>query len=63
MITLAKNKPISLDDLDLKMLLVEAHKKGQEELFFIVPFITKVLESCYASTVRLFSFLFIKLVN
>lgn len=51
MITLAKNKPILLDDIDLKMLLVEAFNKGVQELLFTVPFIAKVLESCAKSKV------------
>ncbi|XP_050542433.1 CCR4-NOT transcription complex subunit 1-like [Daktulosphaira vitifoliae] len=51
MITLAKNKPILLDDIDLKMLLVEAYNKGHQELLFTVPFIAKILESCAKSKV------------
>lgn len=51
MITLAKNRPILLDDIDLKMLLVEAYNKGHQELLFIVPFIAKILESCAKSKV------------
>ncbi|XP_050527108.1 CCR4-NOT transcription complex subunit 1-like isoform X2 [Daktulosphaira vitifoliae] len=51
MITLAKNKPLLLDDIDLKMLLVEAYNKGHQELLFTVPFIAKVLESCAKSKV------------
>jgi len=51
MITLAKNKPIILDDINLKMLLVEAYNKGHQELLFTVPFIAKVLESCAKSRV------------
>lgn len=57
MITLAKNKPILLDDIDLKMLLVEAYNKGHQELLFTVPFIAKILESCAKSKVYYF-FLF-----
>jgi CCR4-NOT transcription complex subunit 1 len=51
MITLAKNKPILLDDIDLKYLLVEAYNKGHQELLFCVPFIAKILESCAKSKV------------
>lgn len=54
MITLAKNKPILLDNIDLKMLMIEAYNKGQQELLFIVPFIAKVLESCSKSKVCIF---------
>lgn len=57
MITLAKNKPILLDDIDLKMLLVEAYNKGHQELLFTVPFIAKILESCAKSKVCIFFFL------
>jgi len=56
MITLAKNKPILLDDIDLKMLLVEAYNKGHQELLFTVPFIAKILESCAKSKV-MFSYI------
>lgn len=55
MITLAKNKPIILDDINLKMLLVEAYNKGHQELLFTVPFIAKVLESCAKSRVCIYS--------
>ncbi|VVC34988.1 Hypothetical protein CINCED_3A007099 [Cinara cedri] len=51
MITLAKNKPLLLDSIDLKMLLVEAYNNGHQELLFIVPFIAKILESCAKSKV------------
>ncbi|VVC27811.1 Hypothetical protein CINCED_3A013043 [Cinara cedri] len=51
MITLAKNKPILLDDINLKMLLVEAYNKGHQELLFTVPFIAKIIESCAKSKV------------
>lgn len=62
MITLAKNKPILLDDIDLKMLLVEAYNKGHQELLFTVPFIAKILESCAKSKVHYFS-LFISIYH
>lgn len=51
MITLARNRPILLDNIDLKMLLVEAFNNGHQELLFIVPFIAKILESCSKSKV------------
>lgn len=51
LITLGKNKPILLDDINLKMLLIEAYNKGLEELLFVVPFLAKILESCAKSKV------------
>ncbi|CAI2347811.1 unnamed protein product [Caenorhabditis sp. 36 PRJEB53466] len=45
-ITIARNKPILLNDLDLKSLLLEAYYKGQAELLFVVPFISKILMAC-----------------
>lgn len=54
MITLAKNKPLLLDDINLKMLLIESYNKGQQELLFIVPFVAKILESCAKSKVCIY---------
>lgn len=51
MLTLARNKPILQNDIDLKALLVEAYHKGQQELLYVVPFVAKVLESCAKSKV------------
>ncbi|KAI4469623.1 ccr4-not transcription complex [Holotrichia oblita] len=51
MLTLARNKPILQNDLDLKSLLVEAYYKGQQELLYVVPFVAKILESCAKSKV------------
>lgn len=51
MLTLARNKPILQNDIDLKSLLVEAYHKGQQELLYVVPFVAKVLESCAKSKV------------
>ncbi|XP_022920087.1 CCR4-NOT transcription complex subunit 1 isoform X2 [Onthophagus taurus] len=51
MLTLARNKPILQNDLDLKSLLVEAYHKGQQELLYVVPFVAKILESCAKSKV------------
>lgn len=45
-ITIARNKPILLNDLDLKSLLLEAYYKGQAELLYVVPFISKILTAC-----------------
>ncbi|GMR41788.1 hypothetical protein PMAYCL1PPCAC_11983, partial [Pristionchus mayeri] len=52
-ITIAKNRPIIVQDLDLKSLLLEAYYKGQEELLYVIPFIAKILLSC--SKTNLFS--------
>ncbi|EFO98457.1 CRE-LET-711 protein [Caenorhabditis remanei] len=49
-ITIARNKPILLNDLDLKSLLLEAYYKGQAELLFVVPFISKILTACSKTT-------------
>lgn len=42
MLTLAKNKPILMIDIDLKSLIIEAYAKGQQELLYVIPFIAKV---------------------
>jgi CCR4-NOT transcription complex subunit 1 len=51
-ITLSRNKPILFDDIDLKSVLSDATKGGPKELDFIVPFISKILESCANSKVN-----------
>ena len=51
LITLAKNHPILHRDIDLKSLIVEAFKKGQAELLFVVPFVVKVLEPASKSKI------------
>lgn len=56
MLTLAKNRPILQEDIDLKSLLAEAYHKGQQELLYVVPFVAKVLESCAKSKVSKFEF-------
>lgn len=45
-ITLARNKPIPKEEIDLEHLLVEANQNGDEELLFVVQFVTQILESC-----------------
>uniref|UniRef100_A0A0K0EDC4 CCR4-NOT transcription complex subunit 1 n=1 Tax=Strongyloides stercoralis TaxID=6248 RepID=A0A0K0EDC4_STRER len=50
MITIARDKPIVSCDLDLKSLLLEAYAKGEEEIAFVVPFITRVISSAAKST-------------
>lgn len=51
MMTLGRNKPILFVDLDLKLLLMEAYLKGQQELLYVVPFVAKIVESCAKSKV------------
>lgn len=51
LITLAFNKPVLDADLDLRSLLVESYQKGVSQLFFTVPFITKVISGCSKSKV------------
>ena len=38
-------------DIDLKSLLYEANMKGAQELLYVVPFVTKILESVGKSRV------------
>jgi len=63
MITIAKNRPIALNGLDIKSLLEDAQKIGQQKLQFIVPFIAKILDSCTISAVCIPFFLFSLLIN
>ena len=51
LMTLSRNKPILMVDLDLKPLVIEAFHNGQQELLYVVPFVAKVLESCAKSKV------------
>ena len=52
LMTLARNVPILMLDLDMKPLVIEAYHKGTQELLYVVPFVAKVLESCAKSKVR-----------
>lgn len=51
MITLLRNKPIILDDLDIKSLIIESYRKGLQDLLYVVPFAAKIMESCARSKV------------
>ena len=51
LMTLARNRPILMIDIDFKPLVIEAYHKGQQELLYVVPFVAKVLESCAKSKV------------
>lgn len=42
-ITIARDEPILHDDLNLKGILLDAFFRGQHELLYVVPFVTKVL--------------------
>lgn len=42
-ITIARNEPILFDDLNLKGILLDAFFRGQHELLYVVPFVTKIL--------------------
>uniref|UniRef100_A0A1I7SU78 Ubiquitinyl hydrolase 1 n=2 Tax=Bursaphelenchus xylophilus TaxID=6326 RepID=A0A1I7SU78_BURXY len=44
-ITIARDEPILYDELNIKGLLMDAFFRGQHELLYVVPFVTKVLIS------------------
>ncbi|MFH4979766.1 hypothetical protein AB6A40_006475 [Gnathostoma spinigerum] len=50
-ITIARDRPIVISDLDMKSLLLEAYYKGQQELLFVVPFIAKIIFSSSKSSI------------
>uniref|UniRef100_A0A914ZBR8 CCR4-NOT transcription complex subunit 1 CAF1-binding domain-containing protein n=1 Tax=Panagrolaimus superbus TaxID=310955 RepID=A0A914ZBR8_9BILA len=50
MITIARNQPIFMNDLDIRALLTDAMSKGEKELFYVVPFVVKILESSIFSS-------------
>ena len=51
LIRLARNKPILMVDLNIKLLIMEALQAGVEQLSYLVPFVIKVLESAASSKV------------
>ncbi|XP_065578848.1 CCR4-NOT transcription complex subunit 1-like isoform X2 [Artemia franciscana] len=51
LLTLGKNKPILLHEIDMKSLIVEAYHRGQQELLYVIPFVAKVVEACAKSRV------------
>lgn len=51
LLTLARNKPILHVDLDLKGLLVEAYRKGTQELLYVVPFLAEILKTTQKSKI------------
>uniref|UniRef100_A0A0N5ADS8 CCR4-Not complex component, Not1 n=1 Tax=Syphacia muris TaxID=451379 RepID=A0A0N5ADS8_9BILA len=42
-VTISRDRPIVVSDLDLKSLLLEANLKGEHELLLVVPFVTKII--------------------
>lgn len=51
LMTLARNRPILMIDLDIKPLIIKAYHSGQQELLYVIPFVAKVIESCAKSKV------------
>ena len=51
LMTLGRNRPILMRELNVKPLIIEAFHKGQQELMYVVPFVAKVVESCAKSRV------------
>ena len=49
LLTLSRNRPIIVKDLDVKELLAKAYEQGH--LLAVVPFVCKVLENCNSSLV------------
>uniref|UniRef100_A0A7E4VNN2 Non-specific serine/threonine protein kinase n=1 Tax=Panagrellus redivivus TaxID=6233 RepID=A0A7E4VNN2_PANRE len=45
LITIAKNQPIHIEELDLRELLVDAFHNGQQDLMYAVPFVAKLITS------------------
>lgn len=54
LITIGRDKPILAKDLDLKLLLLDAFNKGQQELLYVLPFVVKTLLASSKSTVSFF---------
>ena len=51
LLTLAKNRPILFDEMNFKDLLLEAYRKGQVEMHYVVPFVARTLEGAGQSVV------------
>ena len=49
LLTLAKDKPILYDEMNFKDLLLEAYRKGQVEMHYVVPFVARTLEGAGTS--------------
>lgn len=52
LIFIGRDQPIFATQLDLKALLLDALIKGDDELFYIVPFVAKVLSASHYELVR-----------
>ncbi|KAK0420329.1 hypothetical protein QR680_014618 [Steinernema hermaphroditum] len=50
-LTIVRNKPVYMKDLDIKSLLLEASYKGEHELNYAVPFVAKLLYACSKSEI------------
>ncbi|CAM4904070.1 unnamed protein product [Rotaria socialis] len=51
LITIGRNKPILATDLEMKSLVIEAYHMGPQELLYVIPFVSKILESCAKSKI------------
>ncbi|CAF4148281.1 unnamed protein product, partial [Rotaria sp. Silwood2] len=51
LITIGRNKPILATDLEIKSIIIEAYHMGPQELLYIIPFVSKILESCAKSKI------------
>jgi hypothetical protein len=51
LITIGRNYPVVLDELNLRDLLLEAFYKGQQELLYVIPFVVKIIMASPKSTV------------
>ncbi|CAF4400112.1 unnamed protein product, partial [Adineta steineri] len=51
LITIGRNKPIIATDLEVKSLVIEAYHTGPQDLLYIIPFVSKILESCAKSKI------------
>ena len=49
LLTLARNRPLLFDQLDVKGLMTNAFRSGH--LFVVIPFVAKLLESCKSSVI------------
>ncbi|CAF1270900.1 unnamed protein product [Adineta steineri] len=51
LITIGRNKPIIATDLEVKSLVIEAYHTGPQDLLYIIPFVSKIIESCAKSKI------------
>lgn len=55
LISLGRDTPIVIEELNLRDLLLEAFYKGQQELLYVIPFVVKIVMASPKSRVRLYS--------